>query len=105
MRIGVRTVPWVLALAGLIIPLIGSGFVTWPVAVAWLAVLTPVWLFGGRLVPTRAHRIAAALLLLPVLVVLAWEGGWWLIPADLAWLAIEIADRGPRAGRWCASES
>jgi len=25
------------------------------------------------------------------------EGGWWLIPADLAWLAIEIADHGPGA--------
>jgi hypothetical protein len=24
---------------------------------------------------------------------LAWEGGWWLIPADLAWLTITVADR------------
>ena len=96
MRIGVRTVPWLLALTGLVIPLVATNFVTWPVAVAWLAVLTPVWLVGGRLVPTRAQRIAAALLLLPVLVVLAWEGGWWLIPADLAWLSIEILDRGDR---------
>lgn len=95
-RIGVRTVPWLLAVAGLIIPLFGSSFGTWPVTVAWLAVLTPVWLFGGRLVPTRAHRIAAALLLLPLLVVLAWEGGWWLIPADLAWLLIQILDLGHR---------
>jgi hypothetical protein len=94
-RIRLRTVPWLLAFGGLLIPLVASAFVTWPIAVAWLAILLPVWLFGGKLVPTRAHRIAAALVLLPVLVVLAFEGGWWLIPADLAWLAIEIADRSP----------
>jgi len=98
-RLKVRTVPWLLALAGLTIPLLGTGFATWPVAVAWLAVLTPIWLFGGRLVPTRSSRIAAGLLLLPILVVLAFEGGWWLIPADLAWLAVEVADRGPRGLR------
>ena len=27
---------------------------------------------------------------LPILVLLAFEGGWWLIPADVAWLAIEL---------------
>ena len=27
---------------------------------------------------------------------LAWEGGWWLVPAGLAWLAIELADQTPR---------
>jgi hypothetical protein len=62
----------------------------------WLVVLALVWLLGGAMVPTRSSRIAAALLLLPLLFVLAFEGGWWLIPADLAFLAIEIADRGPR---------
>lgn len=91
-----RTVPWLLALAGLVIPLVGSGFVIWPLVLAWLVVLALVWLFGAAVAPTRSHRIGAALLLLPVLVVLAWEGGWWLIPADLAWLAMEVVDRSPR---------
>jgi len=40
------------------------------------------------------QRMAAALILLPVLLVpLAFWGGWWLIPADLAWLLLEALDR------------
>jgi len=91
-RIGIRTVPWLIALAGLAIPLIGSDFVGWQIVLVWLVVLALVWLVGGAMVPTRAHRIAAGVLLLPVLVLpLAWFGGWWLIPALLVWLGIELA--------------
>ena len=39
----------------------------------------------------RPLRIALAVGTLPLLFVAAWEGGWWLIPADLAWLVIEVA--------------
>jgi hypothetical protein len=89
--IGVRTVPWLLALAGLVVPLVGSNFVIWPLVVVWLVVLALVGLIGRVAVPTRSHRIAAGLLLLPVLLLpLAWWGGWWLVPAALAWLLIEI---------------
>jgi hypothetical protein len=36
---------------------------------------------------------SAALIALPVLVLpLAWWGGWWLIPADLAWLLVTALD-------------
>ncbi len=96
MRNNVRRVPWLLALVGLAIPLVGSGFVVWVYVLGWLVVLALVWLFGAAMVPMRSHRIVAAVVLLPVLIMLAWQGGWWLIPADLAWLAIEIADRRPR---------
>jgi hypothetical protein len=89
----VRSVPWSLALLGLGIPLIGSGFVVWPVVAIWLVVLGFGWLFGRHLLTTRAQQIIAALVALPVLFLLAFEGGWWLIPADLAWLAIGILDR------------
>ena len=89
-------VPWLLAIVGLLIPLIGSGFVVWPFVLVWSAVLGMVWLVGGALVPTRPARIVTGLVLLPVLVMLAFEGGWYLIPAVLAWLAIEVVDRGPR---------
>ena len=41
------------------------------------------------------QRIVTAIVLLPILFLAAWEGGWYLIPADLAWLAIEILDREP----------
>lgn len=96
-RPGIRLAPWGLALAGLAIPLVGSGFVVWPIVVVWLCVLAGCWVVA-RLDPgTRRTRIVVAVALLPVLFLLAWEGGWWLIPADLAWLAIEIADRDPGA--------
>jgi hypothetical protein len=37
--------------------------------------------------------------------VLAWEGGWWLIPADLAWLVIELTDRGEATGEPIAPDA
>jgi hypothetical protein len=36
--------------------------------------------------------------LLPVLFVLGFIGGWYLIPADVAWLMIEFGDRRGRTG-------
>jgi hypothetical protein len=90
----VRSVPWLLALLGLAIPLVGTGFVAWQIVAIWLAFLGVACLFGRHLLTTRAQRIVTALVALPVLFLpLALLGGWWLIPADLAWLAIEFLDR------------
>lgn len=96
----VRIVPWLLALAALVILLVGSGFVLWiPVAV-WLSVLAVLWAVPARVAMARDRRITAATVLVPVLFLLAFEGGWYLIPADLAWLAIELIDSGdPSAQR------
>jgi hypothetical protein len=91
---GVRNLPWIIALLGLAIPLIGSSFRLWLLVLVWLVVLSIAWLFGRYLLPARSHRIAAAIVLLPVLALLGWEGGWWLIPADLVWLIIELAQPG-----------
>jgi hypothetical protein len=94
MRLSVRSVPWLLALVGLAIPLVGDGFVLWLLVATWLVVLALIWLVGRVAPPrSRAASIAIAVGLLPVLLLLAWEGGWWLIPADLAWLTITVADR------------
>jgi hypothetical protein len=94
MRMSVRSVPWLLALVGLAIPLVGDGFALWFLIANWLVVLALIWLVGRVAPPrSRAASIAIAVGLLPVLFLLAWEGGWWLIPADLAWLTIEVADR------------
>lgn len=90
----VRVVPWLLALVGLAIPMVGSGFVGWPFAAAWLVILAVAWAVGRRDPGTREQRITLAVVLLPVLFLAAWEGVWWLIPADLAWLLIELTDRG-----------
>jgi hypothetical protein len=92
---GLRGLPWVIAVVGLGLALIGSPFALWPLVALWLVALGAAWLVGRFMLPTRWHRIAAALLLLPVLVLLGWEGGWWLIPADVAWLLLELTDRRP----------
>jgi hypothetical protein len=87
-------VPWILALAGLAIPLVASGFVVWPFIAVWLAILALIWSVGrAGLAPGRANHVAVAIGLLPLLCLLAFEGGLFLIPAEIAWLAIELADR------------
>jgi hypothetical protein len=92
MRLNVRAVPWLLALLGLAIPLVGSGFVIWPVVAVWLVTLALLWIFGRPALPERrSMRIALAIGLLPLLFLAAFEGGWWLIPANIAWLVIEVA--------------
>lgn len=94
MRLSVRSVPWVLALVGLAIPFVGGGFALWFLIANWLVVLALIWLVGRVAPPrSRAASIAIAVGLLPVLFLLAFEVGWWLIPADLAWLTITVADR------------
>jgi hypothetical protein len=88
----IRLIPWILALLGLAIPLVVSGFVVWPVTVLWLLALGIIFAGTRSLSVPRAHRIAMALFLLPALFLLAFEGGWWLIPADLGWLALELTE-------------
>jgi hypothetical protein len=98
----IRLLPWILAVVGLGIPFVGSGFGLWRLMVVWAVVFVAVWLTLRVVVTTRGRRIAMALVLLPILFLLVFEGGWYLIPADLAWLAIEVFDRrtaAPRASR------
>ena len=94
---GLRIVPWIVAVAGLAILLVVTGFRVWVIVGMWLLVLFVAWLTGRAVRFTRGQRIGASLVLLPLLFLLAFEGGWWLIPADLAWLAVELIDR--RQGR------
>jgi hypothetical protein len=92
MRLNVRAVPWILALIGLAIPLVGSRFSSWPFIAAWLVILALIWVVVRPAVPMeRRVRIWLAVAAFPVLFLAAYEGGWWLIPADVAWLAIEVA--------------
>jgi len=96
MRLSVRVVPWLVALVGLALPLVGSGFALWQLVGLWILILIAIWLVGRVVGPRdRALRVALAIGFLPLLFLLAWEGGWWLIPADVAWLVVEWRDRGP----------
>ena len=95
----VRAVPWLLALGCLAIPAAAGGSAVWPLIAVWLAVLALVWSLGrAGLASSRDQRIAIAVGLLPVLFVFGVEFGLFLIPADVAWLAIELADRSTVAG-------
>ena len=89
----VRAVPWLLALVGLAVPMIGSGFIGWPLAASG----SSSWgSSGSSAVGPRHPGVAADRCRRPVARALParlGEGGWWLIPADLAWLVIEFADR------------
>ena len=88
-----RIVPWLLAVVGLAVPLSQSPYL-WPFVLLWAVAIGIAWLAGRAVGTTRMQRMAAAAILLPVLLVpLAWWGGWWLIPADLAWLLLEALDR------------
>jgi hypothetical protein len=89
-----RAVPWLIALAGLAIPAAAGGVAVWPLVGVWLAVLALIWSLGrAGLAGGHAQRVALAVGLLPVLFLLGAEFGLFLIPADMAWLAIELADR------------
>jgi hypothetical protein len=89
----VRAVPWLLAFGALAILLVSSRYDALPGVIVWLVFLAVGWLLVTRYrYPlTRTHRIALAIVLLLILV-LRTPGGWWLVPAVLAWLAIEIFD-------------
>jgi hypothetical protein len=89
-----RAVPWLIALGCLAIPAAAGGTVVWPLVAVWLAALALVWSLGrAGLAGGHAQRVALAVGLLPVLFALGTEFGLFLIPADMAWLAIELADR------------
>ena len=99
---GLRWLPGLLAVVGLAIPGVADGFQSWPMLVGWLVVLVVFAWLAPVILPTRRHRITAAMAFVPVLFLLAWEGGWWLIPADVAWLLVAwrtpepaAADAGP----------
>ncbi len=98
MRRGMRLLPWTLAVVGLAVPLAGSGFsLSIPLGL-WAIGLVAFWAAGRMIPTTRDQRIGVGLILLPLLFVAAFEGGWWLIPADIAWIAVEWKDRRRSVG-------
>ncbi len=93
MRPGIRSVPWILAVAGLGLPMLAGNFVGWPYVVLWGVLLIVPWIVTREHHPAgRRERMRLPAFLLPVLLLLGFIGGWYLIPADLAWLLIEFSD-------------
>jgi hypothetical protein len=93
MRLGIRTVPWFLAAAGLGIPLLAGGFAGWPYVLMWAILLIVPWIVTRDQPESRRERMVLPVFLLPLLLLLGFLGGWYLIPADVAWLLIEFGER------------
>jgi hypothetical protein len=82
------SLPWAIALAGLAMPMVGSGFIGWPFVVGWLVVILLVrWVrpLGGA---DRTARLAFGILAVGFLAVLGTLGGFYLIPAVVAWVVL-----------------
>jgi len=92
------SLPWVLALVGLAVPMVGSGFIGWPFVVGWLAFLALVrWVrpLGGA---GRTERLGVGLLVVVALALLGTLGGFYLIPSVFMWLALVAAEPQARLG-------
>ena len=92
MRLGIRTIPWLIAVAGLGVPWVASGFAGWwPYVVLWAILLSVPWIVTREQSASRRERMKLPAFLLPVLFLFGFVGGVYLIPADVAWLLVEYA--------------
>ena len=91
----VRALPWVLAVVGLAVPMIGSGFIGWPFVVGWLVVLLLVWWLRPLSDLDPTGRIISGIVALLLLAVLSTIGGLYLVPAVIVWLV--LVSRSSRA--------
>ena len=84
-------IPTTLAGAGWLSILVLVGPVAWPLLVLWLLAIALVsWIWSRA---PSGMRIALALLLVPLCVLLTWEGGFFFAPAALALLVLEASER------------
>jgi len=61
------SLPWVLALVGLAVPMVGSGFIGWPFVAGWLVLLLLIWWvrpLGGA---GRAARLGTGVMVIGLL--------------------------------------
>lgn len=94
MTVSIRSVAWILAIGGLAIPLIGTGFVGWPIVLGWVIVLLAVWLLKPLARANSSQRVILAVASIPLLVLAATLFGLYLIPAAVAWLVAEVRSPG-----------
>jgi hypothetical protein len=93
-------VPVGLVLLGALIPLAGSGFAVWGMALAWVAAIAVFLIARAILRPDPRTRVFIDIVgLVMTLLVFAPEGGWWFVPAVAAQLLIDKrAAAAPRSG-------
>ena len=92
------SLPLVLALIGLAVPMIGSGFIGWPFVLGWLVVIAIIWWvrpLGGA---DRTTRLGAGVLSLGCLALLSTLGGFYLIPSVVVWMVLVATNPRPDNG-------
>ncbi len=77
-----------MALLGLAVPMIGSGFIGWPFVVGWLLLFLLLWWIRPLAGADRTTRLVAGSGAIVALALLSTFGGFYLIPAVIVWLAI-----------------
>jgi hypothetical protein len=82
-----------LALAGCLLIFVSVGSQSWPLVVGWLAASIAIGVIWSRL--TQPFRFGLAVSLLPVLVLLTWEGGLFFVPSAVALILASL--RGHRS--------
>jgi hypothetical protein len=87
--------PWILALVGLAVPMIGSGFIGWPFVVGWLVLLVLLRWIRPLADTGRQGRIVAGIGALLMLAVLSTLGGLYVLPAVAAWLVLVARSHDP----------
>ena len=91
--VGTAVVAW---LASEVVILYAVGWVSWPVVLGW-ALAAGVVAIVARVLPTGWPRVLAAAALLPLCVLLTWEGGLFMLPAAFALLGAALVEWSERA--------
>jgi hypothetical protein len=98
-------IPATLTVLGLGVPLAASGGTFWPFTLGWFVGTLAVIALWAVVACSRFGRVALALIVVVACPVLAFEGGFFLLPAALALLVIEArsfvqSPSGMRFARW-----
>lgn len=80
-----------LALAGCLLILVSVGPESWPLVLGWLGASVAIGLAWSRL--TQTLRLGLAVSLLPMCVLLTWEGGLFFLPSAVALILASLRGR------------
>src|SRR5437867_4308905 len=88
-----KATPPLLALAACLSILLGVGPGSWPLLVGWLAAIilvATVW------EAAPVVRVGMAIALIPLCILLTWEGGLFFVPSAAALVILAVVERRPR---------
>ena len=94
---GYSMLPWILALVGLAVPMIGSGFIGWPFVIGWLVLILLLWWIRPLADADRTSRMVVGIGALLFLALLSTFGGFYLMPAVILWLVLVALHHDPEA--------